>query len=228
MSNSEGQLVWRASYKTWGNTVAESWQITDLDGERVYEDEYGDIPQEQLRQQNLRFQGQYFDRDTGLHYNTLRYYDPDIGRFISPDPIGLGGGLNLGSYAPNPISWIDPWGLAPSIYLDFSGHWALFPAGPGEFNEVIIKLQGSRQRDFTLAFEQSNIPKSRTLLYTWHHADFDKATGRARMQLVLKSEHSAIPHKGSVSDFQTKFKVKYGSKKARDLVDNRLKWRHQC
>ena len=55
-------------------------------------------------------QGQYLDRETGLHYNTFRYYDPDIGRFICPDPIGLAGGLNLSSYAPNPISWIDPWG----------------------------------------------------------------------------------------------------------------------
>jgi RHS repeat-associated protein len=40
-------------------------------------------------EQNLRFQGQYLDRDTGLHYNTFRYYDPDVGRFISPDPIVL-------------------------------------------------------------------------------------------------------------------------------------------
>ena len=47
-------------------------------------------------EQNLRFQGQYLDRDTGLHYNTFRFYDPDIGRFISPDPIGLEGGINLG------------------------------------------------------------------------------------------------------------------------------------
>ncbi len=44
-------------------------------------------------EQNLRFQGQYLDRDTGLHYNTFRFYDPDIGRFISPDPIGLEGGI---------------------------------------------------------------------------------------------------------------------------------------
>ena len=44
------------------------------------------------RQQNLRFQGQYLDRETGLHYNTFRYYDADIGRFICPDPIGLLGG----------------------------------------------------------------------------------------------------------------------------------------
>ena len=61
-------------------------------------------------QQNLRFQGQYFDRDTGLHYNTFRYYAPDTGRFTQQDPIGLAGGLNLYQYAPNPVGWVDPWG----------------------------------------------------------------------------------------------------------------------
>jgi RHS repeat-associated protein len=61
-------------------------------------------------EQNLRFQGQYLDRDTGLHYNTFRYYDPDVGRFISPDPIGLMGGMNLQAYGPNPVSWVDPLG----------------------------------------------------------------------------------------------------------------------
>jgi len=45
-----------------------------------------------------------------LHYNTFRYYDPDIGRFATQDPIGLDGGLNLYQYAPNPSLWIDPWG----------------------------------------------------------------------------------------------------------------------
>ncbi|MEY0247848.1 RHS repeat-associated core domain-containing protein, partial [Morganella morganii] len=62
-------------------------------------------------QQNLRFQGQYFDRETGLHYNTFRYYAPDAGRFTQQDPIGLAGGLNLYQYAPNPLMWVDPWGL---------------------------------------------------------------------------------------------------------------------
>ncbi|UYZ82727.1 RHS repeat-associated core domain-containing protein [Entomomonas sp. E2T0] len=45
-----------------------------------------------------------------MHYNTFRYYDPDIGRFIQPDPIGLLDGHNLYQYAPNPIHWVDPWG----------------------------------------------------------------------------------------------------------------------
>ena len=59
---------------------------------------------------NLRMQGQYFDRETGLHFNTFRCYDPDLVAFTTHDPIGLAGGVNLHSYAPNPISWVDPWG----------------------------------------------------------------------------------------------------------------------
>ncbi|MGA9704568.1 RHS repeat-associated core domain-containing protein, partial [Pseudomonas sp.] len=65
-----------------------------------------------IEEQNLRFQGQYLDREIGLHYNTFRFYDPDVGRFTTPDPIGLLGGFNLYQYAPNPIGWVDPWGWA--------------------------------------------------------------------------------------------------------------------
>ncbi|MFF4901667.1 RHS repeat-associated core domain-containing protein [Streptomyces sp. NPDC001068] len=60
----------------------------------------------------LRFPGQYHDDETGLHYNYHRYYDPALGRYLSPDPIGLGGGPNPGWYVPNPTVWIDPFGLA--------------------------------------------------------------------------------------------------------------------
>ncbi|MGC8042774.1 RHS repeat-associated core domain-containing protein [Salmonella enterica] len=42
--------------------------------------------------QNLRFQGQYLDRETGLHYNLFRYYDPECGRFTQPDSASLEGG----------------------------------------------------------------------------------------------------------------------------------------
>jgi RHS repeat-associated protein len=65
--------------------------------------------------QPLRMQGQYEDVETGLYYNTFRYYDPDIGRFISEDPIGLGGGLNLYQFAPNADRWVDPWGWVPCV-----------------------------------------------------------------------------------------------------------------
>jgi len=58
--------------------------------------------------------GQYFDAETGLHHNYHRYYDPKTGRYITPDPIGLAGGINLYAYTENnPINEIDPFGLNP-------------------------------------------------------------------------------------------------------------------
>ena len=111
LSNSQGQLVWQVSYKTWGNTVSEEWEVKSLANQPVHAMDQGDIPKiEEEKQQNLRFQGQYLDRETGVHYNTFRFYDADIGRFISPDPIGLLGGMNTQTYTPNPLTWIDPLG----------------------------------------------------------------------------------------------------------------------
>ncbi|QOW47003.1 MULTISPECIES: RHS repeat-associated core domain-containing protein [unclassified Acinetobacter] len=71
-----------------------------------------DIWDSEIITNNLRFQGQYFDQETGLHYNRYRYYSPYVGRFISKDPIGLLGGFNTFAYAPNPVEWVDPLGLA--------------------------------------------------------------------------------------------------------------------
>jgi RHS repeat-associated protein len=62
--------------------------------------------------QYLTFPGQYYDVETGLHYNWNRYYDPETGRYITADPIGLDGGLNLYLYAgANPVNFVDPLGL---------------------------------------------------------------------------------------------------------------------
>jgi RHS repeat-associated protein len=88
-----GDLAWTGDYSAWGKLDSTSARASDA---RI--------------DQPLRYPGQYADESTGLHYNTFRYYDPDIGRFISQDPIGLRGGENLYSYAPNPTGWIDPWG----------------------------------------------------------------------------------------------------------------------
>lgn len=103
LSDSAGNIAWAASYKLWGNV----WQVEEVG-------EVGEMANSlpQTLPQALRFQGQYFDSETGLHYNRFRYYDPDIGRFISQDPIGLRGGNNLYQYAANPVGWVDPLGLA--------------------------------------------------------------------------------------------------------------------
>ncbi|WP_370577481.1 RHS repeat-associated core domain-containing protein [Snodgrassella alvi] len=90
LTDEAGEIVWECSYQLWGKPIQE-------------------IAHTEI-QQNLRYQGQYLDRETGLHYNTFRYYDPDIGRFTQPDPIGLLGGYNLYQYAPNPLMWVDPLG----------------------------------------------------------------------------------------------------------------------
>lgn len=61
----------------------------------------------------LRFPGQYYDPETGLHYNYFRYYDPDTARYLSHDPLGLEPASDPMSYVDNPTARIDPLGLAP-------------------------------------------------------------------------------------------------------------------
>ncbi|MBW5807534.1 hypothetical protein FOZ70_22665 [Burkholderia sp. COPS] len=66
----------------------------------------------------IRFQGQYHDHETELHYNRYRYYDPEVGRFVSKDPMRLAAGINPHAYAPNPVRWADPLGLDYGIGID--------------------------------------------------------------------------------------------------------------
>ncbi|MGC3932874.1 RHS repeat-associated core domain-containing protein [Pseudomonas atacamensis] len=95
LTDQNGDIAWCAHYKAWGEAS-----------------EQRSSQAQQLGLTNpIRFQGQYHDLETGLHYNRHRYYDPGIGRFISKDPVGYAGGLNTYAYAPNPTGWVDPLGL---------------------------------------------------------------------------------------------------------------------
>jgi RHS repeat-associated protein len=85
-----GEVVWSAKYNSFGKATIGIDTIEN----------------------NLRFAGQYEDAETGLHYNYHRYYDPQSGRYLKHDPIGLYGGLNLFVYTENnPTNFIDHLGL---------------------------------------------------------------------------------------------------------------------
>ena len=93
MTDKDGNLLWFGNYTDWGR-LKEEIKVTDS----AY--------------QPFRLQNQYYDEETGLHYNLMRYYEPDAGRFVNQDPIGLAGGENLYAFAPNIQGWDDPLGLA--------------------------------------------------------------------------------------------------------------------
>ena len=104
-----GTVVWQAAYLPYGEVQVQVNTITN----------------------NLRFPGQYFDAETGLHYNWNRYYDPVTGRYISADPIGLEGGLNLYAYVGgNPVNLIDPEGLLE--WVNPYTYWNNFFGGAGD------------------------------------------------------------------------------------------------
>ena len=92
MTDKDGNLLWFGNYTGWGR-LKEETRVTDT----AY--------------QPFRLQNQYADRETGLHYNFFRYYEPDAERFVNQDPIGLEGGDNIYLFSPNIQSWIDPLGL---------------------------------------------------------------------------------------------------------------------
>ena len=89
--NREGQTEWKAEADPWGELLSE---------ENPHNIE-----------QPLRLPGQWYDEESELHYNRHRYYDPQQGRYISQDPIGLKGEWNLYQYPLDPVGYVDPLGL---------------------------------------------------------------------------------------------------------------------
>ncbi|MEV6496139.1 putative T7SS-secreted protein [Streptomyces prunicolor] len=88
----QGDIAWHTRSTLWGTTAwaADSTTYTPL-----------------------RFPGQYFDPETGLHYNYFRHYDPETARYLTSDPLGLLPSPNPGIYVTNPHTWADPLGLTP-------------------------------------------------------------------------------------------------------------------
>lgn len=100
-ANAAGQTVWLwHQAEPFGNNVPDE----NPSGLGVF-----DLP--------LRFAGQRYDAETGLHYNYYRDYDASIGRYIESDPIGLRARLNTYAYVDgNPLAFVDPFGLKAMCY----------------------------------------------------------------------------------------------------------------
>ncbi|TOA68083.1 RHS repeat-associated core domain-containing protein [Vibrio parahaemolyticus] len=104
LTDESGATVWKASYSPFGKATVTTEQIKF----------------------NLRFPGQYYDAETGLHYNWHRYYDPALGRYLQSDPLGLHAGVDTYGYVNgNPLGLSDPTGLCPwcvgAVYGGLSG-----------------------------------------------------------------------------------------------------------
>jgi RHS repeat-associated protein len=92
LSDSAGALANTYRYDSYGNLLASTGTITN----------------------SFQYAGREFDSETGLYYNRARYYSPQLGRFVSEDPLGFDGGINLYAYVGNsPSNLIDPFGLRP-------------------------------------------------------------------------------------------------------------------
>lgn len=157
LTEADGHLIWRATYRVWGNTLEET-------REPYY-----------IEEQNLRFQGQYLDRETGLHYNLFRHYDPDIGRFSTPDPIGLEGGFNLYAFVLNPFTWTDPLGLAGCT----------------------VSKARSKQYDYKLRLKRSEYPE------TFGHIEGAIKKGHPYI-VTIQRDTAKLNRKLSLKDIKTK------------------------
>lgn len=108
-TNKAGEVVWKAELDTFGlATLGNGNQLVN----------------------NLRFSGQYYDAETGLHYNTRRFYDPQTGRYISDDPVGLDGGINRYAYVKgDPVNRTDPTGeFIPLVGVAIEVGFAIYNA----------------------------------------------------------------------------------------------------
>ena len=133
MSDGEGNIVWSGDYSGWGKLTQESRLKLDI-------------------HQPFRLQNQYYDEETGLHYNFFRYYDPEIGRFTQQDPIKLLGGESLYAYAPNVQNWLDWLGLSPDNDIDEYGDYI-------GFTKSVIEWRQKYQIGDYIGFTESAIER---------------------------------------------------------------------
>ncbi|MFF5635437.1 putative T7SS-secreted protein [Streptomyces sp. NPDC012825] len=159
-----GELAWRTRSTLWGTTT---WT------------------RDATTYTPLRFPGQYFDPESGLHYNYFRYYDPESARYLSQDPLGLAPAPNPATYVHNPHTWSDPLGLAPCpkagwerkadfssqkvMSKKFHAHADTFLDNPGNLNKANLQRFEESMREHMTAEE--------TKIYRFNYRNQGQAVG---------------------------------------------------
>lgn len=152
VSDEGGDIVERYSYDVFGKVTIHT--DAGADGQWMTSDDT--ISSSSSIGNPYFFTGRCLDDETGLYYYRARYYKPELGRFLQPDPIGFGDGLNLYTYVGNnPLNWIDPWGLEKTpelpecpgtlgVALAFGGGIAIsIGASPGTVVVGIVAVAAS-------------------------------------------------------------------------------------
>ena len=200
--SSDGRTLWRARRRLWGETERD----TQAQDRRAMLELV--VPDARLARQlageedgpecELRFAGQWEDEETGLHYNLHRYYDPKTGQYLSPDPIGLMGGLRTHAYVHDPMQWVDPTGLAGCAKVDEDGVLHLKnPFEPGSPEDLALKKHVS---DWNNEIQNNDGLMTRQKVSKEMRKDADRAAGKAKSDFPEDYEQSSGMAPGHTPD----------------------------
>jgi len=175
ITDATNKIVWRWDSDPFGTDAAN--EDPDGDGQKF--------------SYNLRFPGQYYDRETGLHYNYFRDYEPGTGRYVQSDPIGIAGGLNTYGYVwGNPLSYVDLFGLEVEV-----GVRRFHPVPVPYARHCYVRFNG--KNNDTLSFDKQGV-----------HADpnagvgnFSSTTGKENDSCVRKKMKTCEAEQYDFTDF---------------------------
>jgi len=190
LTDEAGAAVWGAVYDPFGMATVNE----DLDGDS------------NAVALSVRFPGQYYDVESGLHYNYFRYYDPNTGRYITSDPIGLHGGLNTYGYVEgNPLYWIDPLGLqnlrgfGPSIPTRGT---VRISTEYGDLHNALQNAHDPSSVEVTWATPSPEFPVT-TIIELNNKADLEKRRARIRLDNIQDFTDSGLSCMAPISTVPT-------------------------
>ncbi|WNG24315.1 hypothetical protein F0U62_10020 [Cystobacter fuscus] len=172
VEDSSGRVVW------WAERIAPYGHV--------------EVAQSSELELNLRWPGHYLDTQTGLFYNRFRYYDPVLGRYLQSDPLGLGGGLNLYAYVPNPLVQFDVLGLhgdrAPSNHGDGEGLGEQPPRPKVQAEPVAVNPATAKGGDSSVKLQELKAKRAEKVRQEQLKRGTDEALERGKLQKLSEED----------------------------------------